>query len=50
MLCSEIQLNPEDKIEIVAPDKGTEITKKEYKETVVSKMQEMMDNRGRRRG
>jgi len=50
MLCSEIQINPEDKIEIVAPDKGTEITKKEYKETIVSKMQEMLNSRGRRRG
>ena len=50
MLCSEIQMSPEDKVEIVAPTKGTEITKKEYKETIVGKMQEMMNNRGRRRG
>jgi len=50
MLCSEIQLNPEEKVEIVPPNKGTEITKKDYKETIVSKMQEMLANRGRRRG
>lgn len=50
MLCSEIQINPEEKIEITPPNKGTEITKKEYKETIISKMQEMMANRGRRRG
>jgi GLPGLI family protein len=50
MLCTEIQMNPEDEVEIVPPNKGTETTKKEYKATIVSKMQEMMNNRGRRRG
>ncbi len=50
MLCTEIQLNPDDAKAITPPDKGTEITKKEYKATIVSKMQEMMNNRGRRRG
>jgi GLPGLI family protein len=50
MLCTEIQLNPDDAKEITPPEKGTEITKKEYKATIVSKMQEMMDNRRRRRG
>jgi len=50
MLCSEIQMNPEEKIEIIPPSKGEEITKKEYKETIVAKMTEMMNNRGRRRG
>lgn len=51
MLCSEIQINPEDKVEIAAPDKGKITTKKEYREIIVSKMKEMRSNRmGRRRG
>lgn len=50
MLCSEIQINPDEKIEIKAPSKGEEITKKEYKKTIIVKMTEMMNNRGRRRG
>jgi GLPGLI family protein len=50
MLCSKITLNPEQKIKIEAPSKGKEITKKEYKKTIISKMQEFRDNRvGRRR-
>jgi hypothetical protein len=49
MLCSKITLNPKEKIKIEAPSKGKEITKKEYKETIISKMQEFRDNRGRRR-
>jgi GLPGLI family protein len=50
MLCSEIQINPEDKTEIEAPDKGKEISKLEYRETIMNKMMEMRNNRGRRRG
>ncbi len=50
MLCSEIQLNPEDDVEIIAPDKGKKINKKDYKEVIVGKMTEMRNNRGRRRG
>jgi hypothetical protein len=50
MLCSEIQINPEDKIKIEAPDKGKEITKKDYRATIIEKMMEMRNNRGRRRG
>ena len=49
MLCSEITLNPEAKIEIEAPDKGKEINKMDYRATIISKMKEMRDNRGRRR-
>lgn len=48
MLCSKLVLNPEEKVEIVAPDKGKEVTKKEYQETIVTKMQEFRDNRGGR--
>ena len=50
MLCTKLVLNPKEKIEIDAPDKGKEITKVSYKETIVGKMMEMRNNRGRRRG
>ncbi len=51
MLCSKLILNPKEKIEIEAPKRGQEITKKKYQETVFSKMKEFRDNRmGRRRG
>jgi len=49
MLCSRIVLNPEETIEIEAPDKGKEINKKDYQATIRTKMKEMRDNRGRRR-
>ena len=48
MLCSKIILNPKEKISIIAPDKGKEITKKEYQSTIKQKMMEMRNNRGRR--
>lgn len=50
MLCSKIVLNPEETVEIVAPDKGKEVTKNEYQSIIVEKMKEFRDNRGRRRG
>lgn len=50
LLCSKIVMNPKEKIKIEAPDKGKEITKSAYKETITEKMQEMRNNRGRRRG
>jgi GLPGLI family protein len=50
MLCSKIVMNPEEKIEIVAPDKGKVITKKDYQETISEKMKEFRNNRGRSRG
>lgn len=50
MLCTKIVMNPQEKITIEAPDKGKEITKVSYKETIVGKMMEMRNNRGRRRG
>ena len=49
MLCSKIVMNPQEKIKIEAPDKGKEITKSEYQATISGKMQEMRNNRGRRR-
>jgi len=51
MLCSKIILNPQEKVEIEAPEKGKEITKNKYQETITEKMKEFRDNRsGRRRG
>jgi GLPGLI family protein len=49
MLCSKVVMNPKETIRIEAPDKGKEITKKEYQTTIRNKMREMRDNRGRRR-
>ena len=50
LLCSKIVMNPEEKIEIEAPDRGKEITKSDYQSTVQRKMVEMRNNRmGRRR-
>ncbi|MBF8150214.1 GLPGLI family protein [Winogradskyella sp. F6397] len=51
MLCSKIVMNPEEKMEIKAPEKGTQVTKMEYQEIISKKMKEFRDNRsGRRRG
>jgi GLPGLI family protein len=51
MLCSKIVLNPQTKLNIAAPDKGKEITKADYRETIQTKMVEMRNNRmGRGRG
>ena len=51
MLCSKIVMNPESKNAIEAPDKGKEITKSAYQETVLEKMKEFRENRmGRTRG
>ena len=51
MLCTKIVINPSDKIEIEAPEKGKVVTKAEYQETIVEKMKEFRSNRmGRRRG
>lgn len=50
LLCSKIVMNPEEKSKIEAPDKGKEVTKKEYQEIITVKMQEMRDNLGRSSG
>ncbi len=49
ILCSKIVMNPQEELKIEAPDKGKEITKKDYRATVHEKMREMRDSRGRRR-
>ncbi len=50
LLCTEIVISQDESAEIVAPKKGTEITKKDYTLTVREKMVEMRNNRMGRRG
>jgi GLPGLI family protein len=50
MLCSKIVMNPNETVEIQAPEKGKEINKSNYQTTIRTKMGEMRNNRGRRRG
>lgn len=47
MLCSKIIMNPENKEDIKIPEKGKEVTKKEYKQIITEKMEEFRNNRGR---
>lgn len=49
MLCFKVVMNPKEKSSIEAPKKGKVVTKKEYKEIITGKMQEMRNNRGRQR-
>lgn len=49
MLCSKIVINPEEKTEVEAPKRGTEVTKEEYKDIIFKKMKEFRDNRVGRR-
>jgi len=48
LLCTEIALNPKDKIVIEAPKKGEVVTKSEYQVIVTNKMKEFRDNRSGR--
>jgi GLPGLI family protein len=48
MLCSKLVLNPDEIIEIEAPSKGKEVSKKEYQEIITDKMKEFRNNRMRR--
>jgi GLPGLI family protein len=50
LLCTEIVINKKNTATIEPPDKGKEITKKDYTTTVRSKMVEMRSNRMGRRG
>lgn len=53
ILCSKIVMNPEEKDTIKKPEKGKEVTKKEYNEIIKKKMEEMRQmygGRGRRGG
>lgn len=49
ILCSKIIMNPKEKVEIVAPKKGTVVSREKYNETVKKKMEEMRSMYGGRR-
>ena len=49
VLCSKIIMNPKEKVEIVAPKKGTVVSREKYNETVKKKMEEMRSMYGGRR-
>ena len=49
ILCSKIIMNPQEKFEIKAPEKGEVVSRKEYNETVKKKMEEMRSMYGGRR-
>ncbi len=50
ILCTKIVLNPSEKKEIKAPEKGKEVTQKEYNAIVKKKVEEMREMYGGRRG
>lgn len=51
MLCTEVVLNPSEKVEIKAPSKGDKVTREEYNTTVKKKTEEMRERfNGRGRG
>ena len=43
VLCSEITMNPSEKIEIKKPEKGKKVTRKEYTDIMKVKMEEMKE-------
>lgn len=43
ILCSEITMNPSEKIEIEKPEKGKQVTREEYAKMMKEKMEEMRD-------
>lgn len=47
LLCNKIVLNPGEKEVIKTPNRGKEVSKKEYKAIITEKMQEFRSNRGR---
>ena len=49
MLCSKIVINPKEELKIEAPKRGEEINKVDYQATIVEKMKDFRNNRGRRR-
>ena len=52
VLCTKVVMNPNDKIKIKEPNKGTKVTQKEYEQIRKDKIAEMreMYGRNRRRG
>ena len=49
ILCSKIIMNPQQKVQIKAPEKGDVVSRQEYNETVKKKMEEMRTMYGGRR-
>jgi len=49
ILCSKIIMNPKEKVDIEAPNKGTIVSRSAYTETVKKKMEEMRSMYGGRR-
>ena len=50
ILCSEITMNPSEKIEIKEPTKGKAVTREEYNKIIKEKMEEMRERFRSRRG
>ncbi|CAM1362283.1 Ribonuclease Z [Tenacibaculum litopenaei] len=50
LLCSEIVLNPQEKIALKEPTKGEKVTREEYNKIIKKKMEEMREMFQRRRG
>lgn len=50
ILCSKIVMNPDEPEQIIAPNKGKEVTREEYNAIVKEKMDEMREMWGRGRG
>lgn len=48
ILCTKIVMNPEEKDSIEKPEKGQEVTQKEYNDIITKKMQEMREMYGGR--
>jgi GLPGLI family protein len=48
LLCTELIINPDDKMTITASEKGKVVTKKEYQEIILVKMKEFREIRGGR--
>ena len=43
LVCTEVQMNPKDKIKLTPPKKGEEVTWKEFKEIREKKSKEMRE-------
>tara|TARA_R110001592_G_scaffold325866_5_gene606544 strand:+ start:770 stop:1621 length:852 start_codon:yes stop_codon:yes gene_type:complete len=50
IICSRIVINPEEKVDIEVPEKGKEVTQKEYNDIMDKKSKEMMERYAPRKG
>ena len=50
LVCTKIIINPKEKVEIVEPKKGKEVTQKEFDEIMEKKNKEMMERFQSQRG